>query len=106
MGLPPSSKLENGLQKFLDGLQSKQIGVLSKAADLSDAHRRDHRFVAERLAGMDVGHVHLDAGLVHRGDGVADRVAVVGVGTRVDDDAVKEVERLVNFIDQTPSWLL
>ena len=53
-----------------DGPQTQQIAFLAEAANLSDADRSDDRFVAEGLTGVDIGHMDLDAGLMHRGDGV------------------------------------
>ncbi len=56
--------------------------------------------VAERLARVDVAHVHLDGGQIHRRDGVAQGVGVVGQRAGVDQDAVGPIARGVDRVNQ------
>lgn len=56
--------------------------------------------MSEGLAGMDIGHMDLDAGLMHRGDGIPKGIAVVGVCPGIEDDAVVILERLMNPVNQ------
>ncbi len=46
--------------------------------------------------------MHLDAGLLHRRDGIADGIAVVGVGACIEQDAVIIGQRAVQQVDQLP----
>ena len=48
---------------------------------------------------MDVREVNLDSRQTNGGDGVANGIAVVGVGARVDDQAIGPAGRLVNGIN-------
>jgi len=56
--------------------------------------------VAECLAGVDVGQVHLNGRQPHRGDGVAQSVAGVGQRAGVDQDALAPQTRVVDGVDE------
>ena len=47
---------------FDQRLQTQQVTALAEATDLSQAYRRNDGAVAEFLAGVDIGQVHLDRG--------------------------------------------
>ena len=70
----------------------------AKAADLSHADGRDERLVAKRLAGVDVREVHLHRGEPHTDDRVPQCDTGVGVGPRVDEDAVGPSPGLVQRV--------
>ena len=57
--------------------------------------------MAEWLSRVDVGHMYLYAGLFDRGNRIAERVAVMGISTSIDYDAVIAFQRFVNFVDQS-----
>ena len=61
----------------------------------------DHRHAPELLAGVDVGQVHLDRGQPGDLERVADRPRVVRPRARVEDQAVREVARLVELLART-----
>ena len=78
----------------------EQIAVLSEAADDPRADGRDHRMMPELLALVDVGDVHLDKRLVHRGDSVAQSDGVVGVSARIEHTAVVAERYRLNSVDE------
>jgi hypothetical protein len=82
--------------------QSQQVAVHTKTGDLALGDGCDDRVVAKFLAGVDVGHVHLDDGALEDGQRVADAVAVVRPGAGVDQHgggavAVGAVDALGHF---------
>src|SRR6218665_3991994 len=64
--------------------QAQQVAVHAATGNLTLRDLGQHRGVAEGLARMHVGHVHLDDGALEDGQRVADAVAVVGPGAGVD----------------------
>src|SRR5262245_32204856 len=60
---------------------------------------RDHRRPAPLLALVDVGEMNLDDRRLEQLERVPDRVAVVRPRGRVDDDAVRPVERFMDPVD-------
>ena len=57
--------------------------------------------MAEWLSRVDVGHMYLYTGLFDRRNRIAERVAVMGIGTSIDYNAIIAFQRFVNFIDQS-----
>jgi len=78
----------------------QQVTLCPKPRNLPLAHRRDHRGVAERLAGMDVAQVDFDGRDADGRDGVAQRVGVVGERAGVDHDAVGPPAGVVDRVHQ------
>src|SRR4029077_15991232 len=68
--------------------QAEEIAVHAEAADLALHHLGEHRVAAEFLARVDVRHVHFDHRHLEDGERVADAVAVVGPGARVDHHGI------------------
>ena len=56
--------------------------------------------VPERLARVDVRQMHLDRGDVHRRERVAERIACMGEGARVQNDSGMGAACLVDRVDQ------
>ena len=56
--------------------------------------------MAERLARIHIGDMHLNAGCVDAAHRVAQGIGIVRVGTRVVDDTVVGRMRLVNLVDE------
>src|SRR5690242_3192283 len=73
-----------GLPTAGDVLQREPVAVHAEPADHPGRHGRHYRTVPELLARVDVGDVHLDQRGVEQRAGVADRVAVVRPGPRVE----------------------
>ena len=68
-------------------MEREDIAMRAEAADDALHGGRDHRRVAEFLAGMHVGKVQFDHRDLHGADGVVQRDRSVGIGTGVDGDA-------------------
>src|SRR5207302_7483213 len=62
------------------------VAAGSVAGALTDGDVRDIGMPAKRLAGEDVGQVHLDEGQGRAGERVAQRDAGMGQRSRIDDD--------------------
>jgi len=73
------------------GPKRQNVAQRAEAGNLTAHHRGDHRVAAELLAGVDVGKMDFDGGKPATGDGVADGDAIVGIRSRVDDEAVAAV---------------
>ena len=78
------------------------VAVQAQAADLPHAGGGGDAFMAELLPLVDIGDVHLDAGHVHRLEGVQDGVAVVGEGPGIHDDGVVHPVGGVDGVDDGP----
>src|SRR5918995_488113 len=75
------------------------VALRPLAGDARDADALEHRHAPERLARVDVGQVHLDRGQPGDLERVAQRPGVVRPGARIEDQAVREVARLVELLD-------
>src|SRR3954454_21522966 len=60
------------------------VAICTKTADDAYSRRGEHRVVTFRFPGVNVRHVNLDEGPRHRGEGIADRKARMGVGAGID----------------------
>ena len=78
-------------------VESEEVTTPSQPGDLPLGYGGDYGMAAETFSGVDVADMHLDDGYVCVGEGVSQRVAVVGKGAWVDDDAVVE---LPVFLDE------
>src|SRR5258708_25008065 len=54
---------------------------------------------APLIALVDVGQVYLDSRQPNGRKGIANRIRIVSVGSRIDYDAVRPLKRLMNCID-------
>ena len=81
-------------------MEREDIALRAKTADDALHGGRDHRLVAEFLAGMHVGKVQLDHRDLDGADGIMKRDGRVGIGTGVDGDAGSGVAGFVNPVDQ------
>ena len=81
-------------------LEGDEVAVPSESGDDAEAHGCEHRGVAERLAGVDVGQMGLDDEEAGAGDGVAEGDAVVRERAWVEDDAVDVAAGVVQPADE------
>ena len=78
------------------------VAVQAQAADLAHAGGGGDAPVPELLSLVDVGYVHLDAGHVHRLEGVQDGVGVVGIRPGVQHDGVVHAVGGVDGVENGP----
>ena len=81
-------------------LQGQAVGIRPEAADNATASGSNHGHVAESLAGVHVADVHLHHGGGHGADGVLQGDGRVGIGARVEDDAVIIEAHPVDAVDE------
>ena len=62
------------------------IALGAQAADDADGEIREVGMLTERFPGVNIGQMHFDEGDFHRRQGIAQRHAGVGEGSRIDDD--------------------
>ena len=78
------------------------VAVQAQAADLAHAGGGGDAPVPELLPLVDVGYVHLNAGHVHRLEGVQDGVGVVGIRPGVQHDGVVHAVGGVDGVENGP----
>ena len=78
------------------------VAVQAQAADLAHAGGCGDAPVPELLPLVDVGYVHLNAGHVHRLEGVQDGVGVVGIRPGVQHDGVVHAVGGVDGVENGP----
>ena len=84
------------------GVQPQAIAVSPKATDLPHRHRRNVGVVAKGFAPMDIAEMNLYGRQAYGCDRVSDRHAGVGVGPRVDQNAVLLAKGSLKAIHQSP----
>lgn len=93
MGLMPSLAA-----RLLDG---EAIALDAETAERGEGRACGVGMVTKTLAGVDVGHVHLDRRDLHREQCVVQRDGGVGIAAGIDDDALHLVPvRLMDEVDQ------
>ncbi len=80
-------------------LKREPVAVHAQTADHPGGYRRDDRVVAELLARMDVGDVHLDQRRAQQGTGVAERVREMRPRPGVEHDRGRVIGGLVQPAD-------
>ena len=72
------------------------------ANDLSPAGRGRYRHLSERFPLTDIRQVYLHRRDIYRPQSIVNGIAVMGIGRRVDDDAIIDPRRLLNGVDDSP----
>ena len=87
-----------GYQSFY----GQAVAVESEATDHAETGGGDKRLVTERLALMHIGDMNLDDRALQRADAIVERHTCVGIGTRIENDAVVAFEEahLLHLVDE------
>lgn len=89
------------LSSAAQGFYGEGVGAQAEAGNGAQAGGRQERRMADGLARGDVADVHLDDGQRERADAVGQGQARVGVGARVERDALRAVgARGLQAVDQ------
>lgn len=88
------------LGQLLEGVEGQGVGIPAEAGDAAAADGGDQRGVAELLAGLGIGEVHLDDGDADGADGVAQGHGGMRIGAGVEDYPGRPGARVVQGVDQ------
>ena len=83
-----------------EGVDGKTIGIKTETGNHAETGTRNHAVVAEFLAFVDIGDVHLDGGTLQGTDAVLQRHARMGIGTSIEHNAIESEAHLLHLVDQ------